>query len=141
LGERIPIIDSFGFRFDPIFTQIYTESNEVKIISLWEAIRLVGKIPEPKPFSNDDQVYTVQELSSKAKKGGWGPVVVFAEVKKKMSNLRDEQKIDSLSIGCFHQWTGIIEICSSFQGLQGGSKGWTIPSHVLQVSIKLLSIQ
>ncbi|KAG2210552.1 hypothetical protein INT47_002494 [Mucor saturninus] len=65
-------------RFVPVFTQIYTESEKIKIISLWEAIRLAGKIPESAP-SSDDQVYTVQELSLKAKKGGWGPIVVFAE--------------------------------------------------------------
>lgn len=41
---------------------------------------MIGKIPESKPASNE-QVYTVQELSLKAKKGGWGPIVVFAEVK------------------------------------------------------------
>lgn len=62
-----------------MFTQIYTECEKVKIISLWEAIRLVGKIPESTP-SNNEEVYTVQELSLKAKKGGWGPIVVFAEV-------------------------------------------------------------
>lgn len=53
------------------------------MISLWEAICLVGKIPESAPpTTNEDSsvYYTVQELSQKAKKGGWGPIVVFAEV-------------------------------------------------------------
>ncbi|KAL9550924.1 hypothetical protein MBANPS3_004498 [Mucor bainieri] len=65
-------------RFNPVFTQVFLETNKIKIISLWEAIRLVGKIPESKP-SSEDTVYTVQELSQKARKGKWGPLVVFAE--------------------------------------------------------------
>ncbi|CEP16205.1 hypothetical protein [Parasitella parasitica] len=65
-------------RFNPVFTQIFTDTNKVKIISLWEAIRLAGKAPESKP-SSQDSVFTVQELSRKAKKGNWGPLVVFAE--------------------------------------------------------------
>lgn len=68
------------YRFNPVFTQIYMETNKIKVISLWEAIRLVGKIPESKP-SSEDTLYTVQELSQKAKKGKWGPIVVFAEVR------------------------------------------------------------
>lgn len=66
-------------RFNPVFTQIFMDTNKVKIISLWEAIRLVGKMPESKPSSSEDTLYTVQELSQKASKGKWGPVVVFAE--------------------------------------------------------------
>jgi hypothetical protein len=72
-----------SIRFDPVFTQIYIDSQKVKVISLWEAICLVGKIPESAPPANEESnVYTVQELSQKAKKGGWGPIVVFAEVNK-----------------------------------------------------------
>lgn len=67
-------------RHNPVFTQVYIESDKVKIVSLWEAIRLVSKIPESKP-NDQDQVYTVKELSIKAKQNGWGPIVVFAEVK------------------------------------------------------------
>ncbi|CAO0803702.1 unnamed protein product [Mucor circinelloides] len=66
-------------RFNPVFTQIFMDTNKVKIISLWEAIRLVGKMPESKPSSSEDTLYAVQELSQKASKGKWGPVVVFAE--------------------------------------------------------------
>ncbi|KAI9348380.1 hypothetical protein BD770DRAFT_421413 [Pilaira anomala] len=65
-------------KYNPVFTQVYIESDKVKMISLWEAIRLVGKIPESKP-NDQDQVYTVKELSIKAKESGWGPIVVFAE--------------------------------------------------------------
>jgi hypothetical protein len=39
----------------------------------------VGKIPAMEP-EKEDQVYSVQELSLKAKTSGWGPIVVFAEV-------------------------------------------------------------
>lgn len=65
------------YRFNPVFTQIYIDCDKVKVVSLWEAIRLAGKIPESTPT---DQLYSVKELSLKAKECGWGPIVVFAEV-------------------------------------------------------------
>jgi hypothetical protein len=48
-------------------------------MSLWEAIRSVTRVPQSNP-SNADKVYSLQELSQKAKKANWGPIVVFAEV-------------------------------------------------------------
>ena len=66
---------------DPVFTQIYTESEKIKVITLWEAIRLAGKIPAARPEENET-VYTLQELSLKAKKNSWGPIVVFPEVRR-----------------------------------------------------------
>ncbi|KAG2228661.1 hypothetical protein INT48_005239, partial [Thamnidium elegans] len=64
-------------KYNPVFTQIYIDSDKVKLVSLWEAIRLAGRIPESTPLT--DQVYSVKELSLKAKECGWGPIVVFAE--------------------------------------------------------------
>lgn len=49
------------------------------MISFWEAIQSVSKIPATQP-EKEDSVYSVQELADKAKKNGWGPVVIFAEV-------------------------------------------------------------
>ncbi|KAI7902988.1 uncharacterized protein BX663DRAFT_509117 [Cokeromyces recurvatus] len=68
-----------AFRFDPVFTQLYTETNKVRVISLWEAIRLTSKIPESKPSKNNELLYSVEELALKAKKNKWGPIVIFAE--------------------------------------------------------------
>ncbi|KAI8642361.1 hypothetical protein BD408DRAFT_443562 [Parasitella parasitica] len=65
-------------RFNPVFTQVFMDTKKIKVVSLWEAIRLAGKIPESKPLSQDS-LFTVQELSLKAKKGNWGPIIVFAE--------------------------------------------------------------
>ncbi|KAI9478536.1 MAG: hypothetical protein EXX96DRAFT_571287 [Benjaminiella poitrasii] len=67
-----------AFRFDPVFTQVYTDTDKVRVISLWEAICLAGKVPESKP-SSGALLYSVEELSLKAKKNNRGPVVVFAE--------------------------------------------------------------
>ncbi|CEG77318.1 hypothetical protein RMATCC62417_12094 [Rhizopus microsporus] len=67
-----------AYKYQPIFTQIYSDSNSIKKISLWQAIRLVQTPPESKP-SEDDKVYSLKELVSNAKQHGWGPIVIFPE--------------------------------------------------------------
>ncbi|KAI8986426.1 hypothetical protein BDB01DRAFT_785608 [Pilobolus umbonatus] len=65
-------------RYNPIFTQIYLDTTNVKPITLWEAIRLTAQIPASRP-NQGDKLYTVKELSSLAKKKKMGPIVIFAE--------------------------------------------------------------
>ncbi|KAI8979202.1 hypothetical protein BDF20DRAFT_905963 [Mycotypha africana] len=67
-----------AYKYNPIFTQVFMDSDKVKVIGLWEAIQLTGKMPVSKP-STVERSYTVKELSDKAKRGKWGPVVVFPE--------------------------------------------------------------
>lgn len=76
-------------KLDPVFTQIYTGTDKVKVISLWEAIVLVGKIPAVEP-EKDEKVYSVKELSLKAKK----PIVIFAEVR--LCNIKGKTEINIL---------------------------------------------
>ncbi|KAI8063401.1 uncharacterized protein B0P05DRAFT_555745 [Gilbertella persicaria] len=64
-----------AYRFNPVFTQIYTDTNKVRMISLWEAIQLT----HTSPASSGHGLYTLEELANKAKQHKWGPVVVFPE--------------------------------------------------------------
>ncbi|KAI9263099.1 hypothetical protein BY458DRAFT_514835 [Sporodiniella umbellata] len=59
-----------AYKFNPVFTQAYPETNKIKEISLWEALCSVKKIP-----TKNEGVITLKELSLKAK----GPIVIFPE--------------------------------------------------------------
>ncbi|KAG1243571.1 hypothetical protein G6F68_015777 [Rhizopus microsporus] len=65
-----------AYKFNPVFTQVYSNTTQVKKISLWQAIRSVNQIPPATPTST---VYDIKELSLKAKEQGWGPIVIFPE--------------------------------------------------------------
>ncbi|CAG8596930.1 18663_t:CDS:2, partial [Acaulospora morrowiae] len=67
-----------AFRFNPVFTQIYSTTNTLRPISLWTAIRLTGSYPELEP-SGDVKTFSLRELVKEAKDNQWGPIVVFPE--------------------------------------------------------------
>ncbi|KAI8382268.1 hypothetical protein BD560DRAFT_386124 [Blakeslea trispora] len=66
-----------AYRFSPVFTQVFMNTSRVKVVSFWEAIQLVGQSPQV--AQNEETLYSLDELTEKAKQAGWGPVVVFPE--------------------------------------------------------------
>lgn len=70
------------FRFYPVFTQVIPSVNKVRCISLWQAIRLCVRSPvlTPEEANVDTKdLYTLKQLSAKAKDNQWGAIVVFPE--------------------------------------------------------------
>ncbi|KAI8886061.1 hypothetical protein K501DRAFT_293046 [Backusella circina FSU 941] len=63
--------------YNPMFVQVYTDSDKVKPITLWQAVRSTGRMPTSAP--KDETLYSVKELSRLAKQKHLGPIVVFAE--------------------------------------------------------------
>ncbi|KAK9722201.1 Lysophosphatidic acid:oleoyl-CoA acyltransferase 1 [Basidiobolus ranarum] len=66
------------FRYDPVFTQIYSSKSVVRPLSFWSALKECGTYPEIEPKSKV-QTYTLSELCDIAKEQGRGPLVVFPE--------------------------------------------------------------
>ncbi|KAI8083058.1 uncharacterized protein BX664DRAFT_339724 [Halteromyces radiatus] len=71
-----------AFRFNPVFTQVIPSVNKVRRISLWQAIRSCVYLPVMTPEEanvNENDLYTVKQISSQAKNNKWGPVIIFPE--------------------------------------------------------------
>ncbi|CAG8570638.1 8678_t:CDS:10 [Diversispora eburnea] len=67
-----------AFRFDPVFTQIYSQTNKLRPISLWTALKLTGSYPElVSPIGT--KTFSLHELMIEAKNNSWGPIVIFPE--------------------------------------------------------------
>ncbi|ORE10932.1 hypothetical protein BCV72DRAFT_198748 [Rhizopus microsporus var. microsporus] len=123
-----------AYKFQPIFTQIYSDSNSIKKISLWQAIRLVQTPPESKP-SEDDKVYSLKELASNAKQHGWGPIVIFPEgtttngrALLKFHPLLDQVSLDEVTFHLFHN-TLHVRILAKRE-LHGSTSSSTVDSLV-----------
>ncbi|KAG0006386.1 hypothetical protein BGZ79_000033 [Entomortierella chlamydospora] len=65
-------------RYDPVFTQIYSETLTVRRVSLWEALLLSGSYPELSPPSGTETFPLLDFVKAMHKKGA-GPVVIFPE--------------------------------------------------------------
>ncbi|KAI8333349.1 hypothetical protein BC941DRAFT_401474 [Chlamydoabsidia padenii] len=71
-----------ALRFHPVFTQVIPSVNKVRCISLWQALRLCVRLPALTPEEanvDEKDLYTIKQLSTKAKENNWGAVVVFPE--------------------------------------------------------------
>ncbi|RHZ56364.1 hypothetical protein Glove_402g61 [Diversispora epigaea] len=67
-----------AFRFDPVFTQIYSQTNKLRPISLWTALKLTGSYPEVvSPIGI--KTFSLHELMIEAKNNRWGPIVILPE--------------------------------------------------------------
>ncbi|KAG0234971.1 hypothetical protein BGX31_004396 [Mortierella sp. GBA43] len=67
-----------AFRYDPVFTQIYSETLTVRKVSFWEALRLSGSYPELSPPAGVETLPLLDFVKAMHKKGT-GPVVIFPE--------------------------------------------------------------
>ncbi|KAF9328980.1 hypothetical protein BG006_007917 [Podila minutissima] len=67
-----------AFRYDPVFTQIYSETLTVRQVSLWQALWLSGSYPELAPAAGVETL-SLMEFTKAMHKKGAGPVVVFPE--------------------------------------------------------------
>ncbi|KAF9403631.1 hypothetical protein BGX21_001472 [Mortierella sp. AD011] len=67
-----------AFRYDPVFTQIYSDTLTVRQVSLWEALLLSGSYPESSPPSGTETFPLLDFVKAMHKKGA-GPVVIFPE--------------------------------------------------------------
>ena len=67
-------------RYDPVFTQIYSDTLTVRQISLYEALRLSGSYPELSPPAGVETMPLLEFVKAMHKKTA-GPVVVFPEVR------------------------------------------------------------
>ncbi|KAF9435802.1 hypothetical protein BGZ76_005486 [Entomortierella beljakovae] len=65
-------------RYDPVFTQIYSDTLTVRRVSVWEAILLSGSYPEPSPPAGVEALPLMDFIKVMHKKGH-GPVVLFPE--------------------------------------------------------------
>ncbi|KAK3811457.1 MAG: hypothetical protein J3R72DRAFT_463406 [Linnemannia gamsii] len=67
-----------AFRFDPVFTQMYSTTLTVRQITLWEALRQAGSYPELSPPEGVETLPLLDFVKDMHKKGS-GPVVIFPE--------------------------------------------------------------
>ncbi|KAF9933214.1 hypothetical protein FBU30_006155 [Linnemannia zychae] len=67
-----------AFRYDPVFTQMYSTTLTVREISLWEALHQAGSYPELTP-PEGVETYPLLDFVKSVHKRGSGPVVIFPE--------------------------------------------------------------
>ncbi|KAF9130660.1 hypothetical protein BGW39_002802 [Mortierella sp. 14UC] len=67
-----------AFRFDPVFTQMYSTTLTVRQITLWGALRQAGSYPELSPPEGIETFPLLDFVKDMHKKGS-GPVVIFPE--------------------------------------------------------------
>nr|CAG8628812.1 14390_t:CDS:2 [Entrophospora candida] len=68
------------FRYDPIFTQIYSSTNELRPISLWKAINQISSYPELEPSSSGIKTLEFSRLiNDDYIKNSKRPIVIFPE--------------------------------------------------------------
>ncbi|CAJ0748602.1 24838_t:CDS:2, partial [Entrophospora sp. SA101] len=69
-----------AFRYDPIFTQIYSSTNELRPISLWKAINQISSYPELEPSSPGIKTLEFSRLiNDDYIKNSKRPIVIFPE--------------------------------------------------------------
>ncbi|KAF9196938.1 hypothetical protein BGZ50_004525 [Haplosporangium sp. Z 11] len=69
-----------AFRYNPVFTQIYSETLTVRQVSLWEALCQSGSYPDLSPPEGVETLPLMDFVKAMYKKGA-GPVVIFPEVR------------------------------------------------------------
>ncbi|KAH7048876.1 hypothetical protein BKA57DRAFT_462535 [Linnemannia elongata] len=67
-----------AFRYDPVFTQMYSTTLTVRQITLWEALRQAGSYPELSP-PEGIETFPLLDFVKDIHKSGSGPVVIFPE--------------------------------------------------------------
>ncbi|KAG0077125.1 hypothetical protein BGZ90_007672 [Linnemannia elongata] len=67
-----------AFRYDPVFTQMYSTTLTVRQITLWEALRQAGSYPELSP-PEGVETFPLLDFVKDVHKSGSGPVVIFPE--------------------------------------------------------------
>ncbi|KAG0267075.1 hypothetical protein BG011_009147 [Mortierella polycephala] len=67
-----------AFRYNPVFTQIYSETLTVRQVSLWEALCQSGSYPDLSPPEGVETLPLMDFVKAMYKKGA-GPVVIFPE--------------------------------------------------------------
>ncbi|KAG0045992.1 hypothetical protein BGZ83_008808 [Gryganskiella cystojenkinii] len=68
-----------AFRYDPVFTQIYSDTLTVRPISLMEALKLSGSYPELSPPAGVETLPLLEFVKAQHKRNPGQPVVVFPE--------------------------------------------------------------
>ena len=67
-------------RYNPVFTQTYSETLTVRQVSLWEALCQSGSYPDLSPPEGVETLPLMDFVKAMYKKGA-GPVVIFPEVR------------------------------------------------------------